>query len=85
MDLSITNGAVTRTLTYNEIKIVSRPGYANVYERIWFTFIIVHMASFAEQLSTYTLRSNYASTTGITPNVDNFYILSYFNRGYYDQ
>lgn len=86
MDISISSGAVTRTLTYNEIKIISRPGYANVYERIWFTFIIIHFASFAEQVTTYTLRSNYASTTGITPpNVDNFYIIRHFNQGYLDQ
>lgn len=85
MDLSISSGAVSRGLSYNNIKIISRPAYANVYERIWFTFIIIHMPSFAEQVSTFTLRSNYASTTGLTSNVDNFYINRVFNQGYLDQ
>ena len=46
MEFSIAFYGLNAGVTYLNANMVSRRSYANVYPRVWFTFILIHMPSF---------------------------------------
>lgn len=78
ININVQNSAITSGIPYNWVYINSNVIFNNVITKVWFTYIVMYVPSFTEQLSTYTgkydlyLNSVYASTVGLLPIATNF-------------